>query len=210
MARVLPGFVRPRGEAGGEVEGFGRQAARQSESFHAEPTGAGEGGGVERSAAHGAGTERSNVTQEWHRVDHFEVERHGAHSPFQALEHLRKGLVPAAHSHGVEAGFAGEGVAHQAQSECGVGAVDDAFGEGQAVVGGRRGVAANGEDLATEDVASAHRALFEGQKKFEGGHPARVGGFGKLLVVRSETGGGQPAIELADGGNGVLLVGQDM
>ena len=81
---------------------------------------------------------------------------------------------------------------------------------GQAVVGGRRSAAANGEDLAAEDVAAAHRALFDGQKKFEGGHPARVGYFGKLLMVRSETAGRHPLVELADGGNGVLRVGQDM
>ncbi len=150
------------------------------------------------------------MAQESHRVDHFEVERHGAHSPFQAFEHLGKGLVPAAHSHGVEAGFAGEGVAHQAQTERGVRAVEDAFGERQAVVGGRRHAAANGEILAAEDVAAAHHVLFDGEKEFEGGHPAGVGSFGKLLMVRGEAGGRHPAVELADGGNGVLRVGQNL
>ena len=81
---------------------------------------------------------------------------------------------------------------------------------GQTVVGGRRCAAANREHLAAEDVAAAHHVPFLGQKEFEGGHPAWVGSFGKLLMVGREAAGRHPLVELADGGNGVLHVGQNL
>ena len=54
VARALPDFVGPRGEGTArESTGSDGKAARQAERFHAQPAGAGEGGGVERGAAHG-------------------------------------------------------------------------------------------------------------------------------------------------------------
>src|ERR1035441_9187741 len=56
-ARALPDFVCPWGERGGEVARHDRQAAAQTECFHAQPASAGEGGGVERSEERRVGKE---------------------------------------------------------------------------------------------------------------------------------------------------------
>src|SRR5450432_3263223 len=67
-ARAFPDFVGPWGEGGGEggreIEAAGWQASGEAERFHAEPSSAGEGCGVERGAAQRSCTDGADVAQE--------------------------------------------------------------------------------------------------------------------------------------------------
>jgi hypothetical protein len=89
---------------------------------------------VERETSQGGGAQRTNISQEPRWIQHFEMERHLAHSPFQALQHLRQRLLPAAHAHCVEPRLTVQSLPHQTQPQRRVGAVDYTFRKWQAVV----------------------------------------------------------------------------
>ena len=101
MLRAAPDLIGPWEKARLECVRSGWQAAGQAERLHAQPACAGEGGRVQCGAAQMTGTDRADMVQESHRMDHLKVERDLAHLPAQALEHLRQRLLPPAHSHGV-------------------------------------------------------------------------------------------------------------